>query len=230
MIPTFNTQAQASSLFGTVHSGQTERPDAEKPPKALDGGSKADLAADAPQAAVVKISAEGARRAQAAQGADTASEAASGAQTALAKVGSDGDGRAIPQEFKAETPAASPADGANAAGTASGAGRPHGVAPAGGQPLAAASGAAAGGPAAGAPASASAGSSTRTYEPADVNEDGTVSPQEQTAYDVKLAAEKAAAKLAESAANSGRSAEAGAAVKAYAAVEQLGQASSTAPA
>lgn len=61
-------------------------------------------------------------------------------------------------------------------------------------------------------------STAQTYEPADTDEDGTVSPMERQAYETKLADEKAAAQAEQSA----RTAEAGAAVKAYEAVEQLG--------
>jgi len=63
-------------------------------------------------------------------------------------------------------------------------------------------------------------STTQTYEPADTDEDGTVSPMERQAYETKLADEKAAIQAEQSA----RTAEAGAAVKAYEAVEQLGSA------
>ncbi|MFG6431741.1 hypothetical protein [Roseateles sp. LYH14W] len=86
----------------------------------------------------------------------------------------------------------------------------QGARPAGGQPPAGA----------GAKAAGATSSSAETYEPADANEDGKVSVQEQQAYDARLAAEKAA--------NSGRTAQADAAVKAYEAVEQLGQDSGTA--
>jgi len=74
----------------------------------------------------------------------------------------------------------------------------------------------------GSQAASTTGGGAETYEPADANEDGKVSAQEQQAYDARLAAERAAAQGA----GSRRTAEADAAVKAYEAVEQLGQASS----
>ena len=200
---TFNTQAQASSLSGTVPSGRTERPDTDQAFKALDSGNKGYLTADDLQAAVVKISAEGARRADAAQGGDAAGKPAPSAQAVLARLDSDSDGKVTEQEFKAAAPKAAPADGAGGAQAAQ---------PAGGQPAASGVGGAAGGAAGG------VSSSARTYEPADTNEDGEVSAREQQAYDAKLAADKAA-----QAAGGGRTAEADAAVKAYESVVQLGQ-------
>jgi hypothetical protein len=59
-------------------------------------------------------------------------------------------------------------------------------------------------------------SATRFYEPADYNEDGTVTPPEQAAYDAKLAIEHANA-----AARDARRLEADAAVKAYHEVGQF---------
>jgi hypothetical protein len=73
-------------------------------------------------------------------------------------------------------------------------------------------------PAAPAEEGSAVSSTSPTYEPADTDEDGTVTPQEQQAYEVKLADEKAAAQ----AANSARPVAADAAVKTYEAVEQLG--------
>ena len=58
MIPTFNNRALTSSVSGTVPSGQTERSDTALVVKAL--------ATLGPPAAVVHISAQGARRADAA--------------------------------------------------------------------------------------------------------------------------------------------------------------------
>jgi EF-hand domain pair/EF hand len=203
MVTTINTQALASSVSSGASSRRAERPDAEQAFKALDSGAKGYLTADDLQAAVVKISAEGARRA------DTAGPAAPGAQEMFAQMDGDGDGKVTQQEFKAAEPKAPPSGGA------------QGAKPAGGQPPASAAGAGAG-----TKAASSTSSSSETYEPADTNEDGKVSAQEQQAYDARLAAEKAATQ----AAGSARTAEADAAVKAYEAVEQLGQGSSTAAA
>ena len=192
MITAVNTQALAASVSGGASSRQAERPDAEQAIKALDSGDKGYLSADDLQAAVVKISAEGARRA------DAAGRSAPSAQEMIAQLDGDGDGKVTQQEFKAAEPKAPPSGGA------------QGAKPAGGQPPAGAAGAGGG---------SKTASSTETYEAADTNEDGKVSAQEQRAYDAKLAAEKAAAQ----AASSGRNVEADAAVKAYEAVEQLGQ-------
>jgi EF-hand domain pair/EF hand len=202
MVTPVNTQALASFVSGGASSRSVERPDAEQAFKALDSGNKGYLTADDLQAAVVKISAEGARRA------DTAGPSAPSAQEMLAQLDGDGDGKVTRQEFKAD-PKASPSGGA------------QGASPAGGQPPAGAAGA--GG---GSKAASSTSSSSETYEPADANEDGKVSAQEQQAYDAKLAAEKAASL----AASSGRATEADAAVKAYEAVGQFGQGSGATPA
>ena len=189
MVNAVNTQAQASST-----TARTERPDAEQLFKELDTGNKGYLTADDLQAAVVKISAEGAKRAEAAS--QTAPSAPS-AQEVLAKLDGDGDGKVTQQEFKASEPKPPPA---NASG-----GGARGAAPAGG---------------AGGGGAVSSASTNQTYEPADTDEDGKVSALEEQAYEAKLADEKAAAQ----AEKSGRAAGADAAVKAYAAVEQLGTA------
>lgn len=186
MITAVNAQALASS----VSAGPAERPDAEQAFKALDSGNKGYLTVDDLQAAVVKISAEGAKRAEA------PAPAAPSAQQMLAKLDGNADGKVTQQEFKAAQPKAPPPTG--------------GQAPAGGADRSAGGGAAA------------TGSSTKAYEPADTNEDGKVSAQEQQAYDAKLAAEKVAQEAQK--AGSGRSSEADAAVKAYESVEQLGAA------
>lgn len=182
MITAVNTQALASS----VAAGRAERPDADQAFKALDSGGKGYLTADDLQAAVVKISAEGAKRA------DATDRAAPSGQQVLAALDGDGDGKVTQQEFETAESKASP----SSAG---------GAAPSGGQAPAA--------------RGVAASSTAKTYEPADTNEDGKVSAQEQQAYDAKLAAERAAR-----AASSGRSDEADAAVKVYESVEQLGQA------
>lgn len=178
-----------------------------RPAEWLDPGNKSPSTAEDPQAVVVKISAEGAQRAEAVTQAVTqaATQAAPNAEDLPVRLDGGGSGQVSVQEFKASEPKAPPAGGARAA------------APAGGQ---APAGGAAGGVAAASVSTTP--SSSQTYEPADTDEDGTVSPLEQQAYEVKLAAEKAA-KAAE-AAGSERTAEAAAAVKAYEAIEQLGAA------
>jgi hypothetical protein len=214
MINAVNTQALASSLS----AGRAERPDADQAFKALDSGNKGYLTADDLQAVVVKISAEGAKRADA--GAGAAAPTAPSAQQVLARLDGDGDGKVTQQEFKAAQPKSPPSSGSAGSGVGSTASR--GAPPAGGQAPAGGGGGNAGA------TSASSASSTKTYEPADTNEDGAISPLEQQAYDAKLTAEKAeqAAQEAQGAqkAGSGRSSEAGAAVKAYGSVEQLGTA------
>lgn len=180
-----------------------------RPAEWLDPGNKSPSTAEDPQAVVVKISAEGAQRAEAVTQAATqpatqaATQAAPNAEDLPVRLDGGGSGQVSVQEFKASEPKAPPAGGARAAAPAGG------QAPAGG----------AGGGVAAASVSTTP-SSSQTYEPADTDEDGTVSPLEQQAYEVKLAAEKAA-KAAE-AAGSERTAEAAAAVKAYEAIEQLG--------
>lgn len=178
------TAVDAQALASTTNADRARRPESEPLFKQLDSGNKGYLTVDDLQAAVVRISAQGARRA------DAAAPAAPGAQDILARLDGDGDGKVTRQEFKAAEPK----------GAATGGG---GAAPAGAQ----------------APAGGAAASSTQVDEPADTNEDGKVSALEQQAYEAKLAAEKAAAATA-----SGRSSGAVAAVKAYEAVEQLGQA------
>ncbi len=80
------------------------------------------------------------------------------AEAAIKRMDSDGDGKVTQQEFIAAAPSKPPA---------SGGGKPQGAPPAGGG----------GGGKAGA-----SSSSSETYDPADANEDGTVSEQERQAY------------------------------------------------
>ena len=199
MVTAINTQALANSVSGSKSSTKTEKPDSEQIFKELDTGGKGYLTVDDLQAAVVKISAEGAQRA------DVAAQAAPNAPSAqdlLARLDGDGNGQVTQQEFKAGEPKAPPA-------AASSGGGARAAAPAGGQA-----------PAGGAEAGGAVSSSSQIHDPADTDEDGKVSAREQQAYEVKLADEKAAAQEA----NGPRAAEADAAVKAYAAVEQLGAA------
>ena len=69
MKTTFNTQALAYSVSGTVRSGQTERTDTQQLFKKLEVVKKDDAPPAAAQAAVVSISAEGAQRSAASQAA-----------------------------------------------------------------------------------------------------------------------------------------------------------------
>jgi hypothetical protein len=177
----------------------------QAPASPLTGGASVDrtehplkeLDSSNQQAVVVNISAEGAKRAGTAT---QAAQAAPSAQGLPARPDDGSDVQLTAQQLQASAPKAPPAD-------ASGGGA-GGAAPAGGET-----------PAVSTSASTST-STTQTYEPADTDEDGTVSPMERQAYETKLADEKAATQAEQSA----RTAEAGAAVKAYEAVEQLGSA------
>lgn len=154
----------ASDSSSSARSG---RPDAEQVFKSLDSGDKGYLTVDDLQAAVVKISAAGAKRAEA------AGKSAPSAQKLFDRLDSDGDGKLTQQEFEAAVPKGLRGGGPAGAG---------GAKPAGGQA-----------PAGGAGASPSTDGSSDIKEPADTNEDGKVSAKEQAAYDAKLAAERAAA-------------------------------------
>lgn len=190
MNTTFNTQALAYSVSGTVRSGQTERTDTEQVFKKLDvvkkdGANAPDAQA---RAAVVSISNEGAQRSEAAQAASTTGGSPAAATAAPAPAPSTSASASSASAAPAPAPAPQAASG-TATGTSTG-----GVS-----------------------------SSTQTYDPADANRDGKVTDPERQAYDTKIAAQKAADKAAEQAAQAARSAEAGAALKAYASVEQLGK-------
>ncbi len=165
-----------------------------RPADWLDPGNKSPATAEDAQAAVVQISAEGAKRAEAAA---QAAPAAPQAEDLSARLDGGGAGQVSVQQFKASEPPAPPAGGgasARAQAPADGGGSAVGV--------------------------SSTPSSSQTYDPADTDQDGQVSPRERQAYEAKLAD----AKQAQALANSGRAAEVGAAVKAYEAVEQLGAA------
>ncbi|KQV96372.1 hypothetical protein ASC91_02130 [Pelomonas sp. Root1237] len=171
----------------------------QAPASSLTGGASVDrteqpakeLDSGSQRAVVVNISVEGAKRA----GTVTqAAQAAPSAQGLPARLDDGSDVQVTSQQRQASAPKAPPAD-------ASGGGA-GGAAPAGGET----------------PAVSTSTSTTQTYEPADTDEDGTVSPMERQAYEAKLADEKAAAQAEKSA----RAAEADAAVRAYEAVEQLG--------
>ncbi|KQV53031.1 hypothetical protein ASC95_09680 [Pelomonas sp. Root1217] len=178
MVAAVNTQTPASPLTGGASVDRTEQP-----LKELDSGDQ--------QAAVVNISAEGAKRAGTAT---QATQAAPSVQDQPARLDDGSAVQVTAPQLQTSAPKAPPAD-------ASGGGA-GGAAPAGGETTAVSTSA----------------STSQTYEPADTDEDGTVSPMERQAYEAKLADEKAAAQAEKSA----RAAEADAAVRAYEAVEQLG--------
>ena len=188
MVTAVNTQALASSVSG---NGRAEKPDTEPQLKQPDSGDKSAPSAADLQAVVVKISAEGASRAAA------GGQVAPSTEDIPAGQDIDGDGKATAHEFRDGAPKA-PQTRVTVAQQG-----PSAV-PAGGLPrVSSADGGAS-------PLS----TSSKTYDPADANEDGTVSAQEGQAYGAKLAADKAA--------------QAASAVKTYQAVEQLSQASGTA--
>ncbi|MDR7333271.1 EF-hand domain-containing protein [Roseateles asaccharophilus] len=197
MAITVNSNNTTSAAAAGTALRQAERPDSERAFEALDSDGKGYLTVQDLQAVVVRISSAGAQRAEA----DDAPAAPSAEET-LARLDGDGKGQVTRQEFEAAEPRPAPAQDATRAGGAS---------------TAAPQAAPSGGGAAGAPSATSASSINQTYEPADTDEDGQVSAREQQAYDARLAAEKAAAQTA----GSSRNVEADAAVKAYAAIEQL---------
>lgn len=161
-ISTSSTSVQASPL---------KAPDAAQVFKRLDQDNKGYLTESDLTSAVVNISPEGTQRAQQAQG-----DAETKAKEAFAKMDSDGDGQLTQSEFEAAAPPSPPSD-TQANATQAAAQAPSGAPPAGG-----------GG---GAPGAGAASSSEQTYDPADTNEDGTVSEQEQLIYEAKQAAAKA---------------------------------------
>lgn len=187
MISALNSTAAPSVNVSAKSAG---RPDSEQLFKQLDTGSKGYLTADDLQAVVVKISAEGAKRADAAGSAPSAEDLAKQLDT-------DGDNQVSLAEFKAAEPKQGAQGGAAQAQGAQAGGGARAAAPAGGG--APAAGGAGGGGAGGASSVSSSGSSSSTsstsstYEPADTNEDGKVSTEEQQAYDAKIAEQRAEA-------------------------------------
>lgn len=181
MVTTVNTPALAGLLL--------------RPAEWADTGAKSQPKAEDQQAAVVTISSEGARQAEAA--------AQAAPSTQALQTGPDGGGgiAVAGQQFQAAAPQAAPVGAGDAAAARS-------PSPTVSQ-----------GPA-GAAASSAGASASRTYEPADTDQDGQVSPMEETAYEARLAAEK----QAKAEAGAPRVVEVDAAVKTYAAVEQLGAA------
>ncbi|MGM9481750.1 hypothetical protein ACS5PN_11260 [Roseateles sp. NT4] len=179
MVTTVNTPALAGLLL--------------RPAEWADTSGKSQPKVEDQQAAVVRISPEGARQAEA------AAQAAPSTQQLQTQPDGDAGSQVTLQASKAPEPQAAATDGGNVSVA-------RGAPPAGGG---------------GAASSAASTSSTRqTYELADTNQDGQVSPMEETAYEARLAAEK----QAKAEASAPRAAEAGAAVKAYEAVDQLGAA------
>ena len=79
-------------------SARAGRPDAEQVFKSLDSAEKGYLTVDDLQAAVVKISAAGAKRAEA------AGQSAPSAQKLFDRLDGDGDGKLTQQEFEAAVP------------------------------------------------------------------------------------------------------------------------------
>lgn len=160
-----------SAISAAITSASTppKAPDAAQVFKQLDQDNKGYLTEADLTSAVVNISPEGAQQAQ--------GDAQAMAKEAFARMDSDADGQVTEEEFAAATPPARPAEDqtAQAASAASG-----GTRPAGG-----------GGGAGGAGAAGGSASSSETYDPADTNEDGTVSEQERLIYEAKQAAAKA---------------------------------------
>ncbi len=173
-----------------------------RPAEWADTDNKSQPTAEDPQAVVVQISVEGARQAEA------AAQVTSNAQQLQVQPAGDGGEQVAPQ---ASTAAAAPQTAPASAGNVNVA---RGATPAGGQSPAAGVGGGA------ASTTASTSVSSQNYVPADTNQDGEVSPIEETAYEAKLAAEK----QAQAEASAPRAAEADAAVKTYQAVNQLGAA------
>ncbi|PZP30732.1 MAG: hypothetical protein DI603_14525 [Roseateles depolymerans] len=180
MISALNSTAAPSVNVSAKSAG---RPDSEQLFKQLDTGSKGYLTADDLQAVVVKISAEGAKRADAAGSAPSAEDLAKQLDT-------DGDNQVSLAEFKAAEPkqgaqgGAAPAQGAQAGG---------GARAAGGAPAAGGTGGGGASSVSSSGSSSSTSSTSSTYEPADTNEDGKVSTEEQQAYDAKIAEQRAEA-------------------------------------
>jgi hypothetical protein len=139
----------------TTASAAPKPPDPAELFKQLDTDQKGYITASDLVSAQVSLSPEGTQRSDA--------DAQAKAQAAIKRMDSDGDGKVTQQEFTAAAPAKPPA---------SGGGKPQGAPPAGGG----------GG---GGKAGAASSSSSKTYDPADANEDGTVSEQERQAYDAQ---------------------------------------------
>lgn len=160
-----------ANTASTTATARAARPSPEEMFKKLDSGGKGYLTQDD----LVKISPKGAEAASSAESAESAKAA-----EAFKRMDSDGDGKVTESEFKQAAP---PEGQAPAAAKGGGKGPP----PAGGG--------AGAGPAP-APA-ASASSSQDEIDPADANQDGKVSQQEQLAYDAQQQAGKLSSKASE---------------------------------
>ncbi|MCV2358576.1 EF-hand domain-containing protein [Paucibacter sp. TC2R-5] len=173
-------------------------PKAEDVFKQIDSEGKGSVTASDAAAYLVKISPEGARKADAADSSST-SQLQQDIERALSKADADGNGQLNQAEFKqalAQGPAGSRRAGADAdgdgdkgagaaAGRSQGAGRHHGPPPGG-----------AGGAGAGAKAGGASSASTN-YEKEDANRDGKVTEPERQAYAVQHP-KQAAAEAAQS--------------------------------
>lgn len=154
-------------------------PKAEDVFKQIDSEGKGSVTASDAAAYLVKISPEGARKADAAASAKLQKDI----EQSLNKADADGNGELSQPEFK-QALSQAPAGGGPAgdAGAGNGAGRPQGPPPGG-------SGGSGGGKAGGAGASgASSGSSSSSvsgYEKEDANQDGKVTEPERQAYAVE---------------------------------------------
>ncbi len=169
--------------------------------KQIDAEGKGSVTASDAAAYLVKISPEGARKADAADSSST-SKLRQDIEQALSKADADGNGQLNQAEFKqalAQGPAGggpAEANGDKAAGAAAGpskgAGRPQGP------PPGAAGGAGGGGAkAGGASAAGSSSSASTNYEKEDANQDGKVTEPERQAYAVQHP-KQAAAEAAQS--------------------------------
>lgn len=116
MNTTFNTQALAYSVSGTVPSGQTERADTERAFKKLDVAKKEAAAEADAQASVVSISAEGAQRSDAAQAAQASQAGQAGQAVQPAGSGQAGAAAAAPAPAPAQATAAPAAAASSTAG------------------------------------------------------------------------------------------------------------------
>jgi Ca2+-binding EF-hand superfamily protein len=157
----------------TIGSGKTngahKRPDPEDLFKKMDADSDGSVSEQEFESTVVSISPQGANAANSA-------DAQSRAETEFKKTDTDGDGKISESELATAVKARE----AEHAGEAQGSGAAQGARPAGG-----------GGGGAKTESAAASSSAGKTYDPADTNEDGTVSEQEAIAYAAKQATAQA---------------------------------------
>lgn len=158
-------QISVSSSWSSSATSALQAP--PKPPDAaqvfndLDTDQKGYLTVSDLASAVVNFSPEGSQL--------SADDAQAKAEEMLAKMDSDGDGQVTQSEFEAAAPPKPPEGGMPPQGSE---GAPPGPPPAGG-------------PGGGGGAAGASSSSSKTYDPADTNEDGTVSEKEREAYAAK---------------------------------------------